>query len=279
MTRPAGSSPLARGLLRGHAHQAPGRGIIPARAGFTRWVGLIGLTYRDHPRSRGVYTRPSFWTASPPGSSPLARGLPAAPPPPASGRGIIPARAGFTRAPPVASAGGPDHPRSRGVYIDLPGEKGTQSGSSPLARGLQAVLPVGTGEGRIIPARAGFTSARARPPSGRPDHPRSRGVYLIWLVVTWYPSGSSPLARGLPRGRDRYADGHRIIPARAGFTTPGRCRSGRCADHPRSRGVYLGPSRGGRPRGGSSPLARGLRVSGPGHSGLLGIIPARAGFT
>ena len=50
-----GSSPLARGLRTGVIADALDLGIIPARAGFTRWVGLIGLTYRDHPRSRGVY--------------------------------------------------------------------------------------------------------------------------------------------------------------------------------------------------------------------------------
>ena len=71
----------------------------------------------------------------------------------------------------------------------------------------------------------------------------------------------------------------RIIPARAGFThyqPPHQCRP---ADHPRSRGVYT-DLRGleGSP-GGSSPLARGLRVSRRVRPAELGIIPARAGFT
>ena len=29
------------------------------------------------------------------------------------------------------------------------------------------------------------------------DHPRSRGVYDVWIMGLLYPLGSSPLARGL----------------------------------------------------------------------------------
>ena len=50
-------------------------------------------------------------------------------------------------------------------------------------------------------------------------------------------------------------------------------------DHPRSRGVYDGQVGGGLGAVGSSPLARGLLLLLP-HIGIvLGIIPARAGFT
>ena len=51
------------------------------------------------------------------------------------------------------------------------------------------------------------------------DHPRSRGVYLLDREGLSVTAGSSPLARGL---REDGADArgvHRIIPARAGFTT------------------------------------------------------------
>ena len=71
-----GSSPLARGL---HpvGHPNSGRlGIIPARAGFTQGVGPRSHEHWDHPRSRGVYTRPLDAFALCDGSSPLARGLP-----------------------------------------------------------------------------------------------------------------------------------------------------------------------------------------------------------
>ena len=54
---------------------------------------------------------------------------------------------------------------------------------------------------------------------------------------------------------------------------------GEVTDHPRSRGVYVtdAPVLMGPP--GSSPLARGLRISHPRPEGRRWIIPARAGFT
>ena len=53
----------------------------------------------------------------------------------------------------------------------------------------------------------------------------------------------------------------------------------RPADHPRSRGVYTGYSVTRTVRGGSSPLARGLRCPLSDKRLSAGIIPARAGFT
>ena len=92
-------------------------------------------------------------------------------------------------------------------------------------------------------------------------------------------SGSSPLARGL-RGLRRGAAGLiGIIPARAGFTSEAVRTGVDGLDHPRSRGVYITPSRPRDFRPGSSPLARGLLNPDP-TSGLSSrIIPARAGFT
>ena len=52
---------------------------------------------RDHPRSRGVYTRSPAPPRAAAGSSPLARGLPSTPTNLGLETGIIPARAGFTR--------------------------------------------------------------------------------------------------------------------------------------------------------------------------------------
>ena len=73
---PPGSSPLARGLPRA--------------------IAQVICQTGDHPRSRGVYSRPSL--SSPPlqGSSPLARGLPMVCPVGLLPARIIPARAGFT---------------------------------------------------------------------------------------------------------------------------------------------------------------------------------------
>ena len=294
-----GSSPLARGLHAGGVHQGAVGGIIPARAGFTAPRRAPRPRGRDHPRSRGVYVETSSSLLLASGSSPLARGLHSLPGAVEPGVWIIPARAGFTLGGSLDRVLDRDHPRSRGVYVLKSPQIGSQGGSSPLARGLQALDNGDPRAVRIIPARAGFT---VHPGGGGPglwDHPRSRGVYLggvrekiasldhprsrgvYHLIIDagrvfW---GSSPLARGLQRLRRRPRRGRRIIPARAGFTRC-RCEAGRQdQDHPRSRGVYATARRKNARTAGSSPLARGLPL--PWYRTLPepGIIPARAGFT
>ena len=102
------------------------------------------------------------------------------------------------------------------------------------------------------------------------------------MTVRTFPeawSGSSPLARGLLGAPLVLRQGVGIIPARAGFTVRHRgARQGRW-DHPRSRGVYSQPDDKGTNAWGSSPLARGLRVSTKDILAGGRIIPARAGFT
>ena len=73
--------------------------------------------------------------------------------------------------------------------------------------------------------------------------------------------------------------GNRIIPALAGNTvrTPDQVRA--VQDHPRSRGEYLGATRRGRCRWGSSPLSRGIHPKVAFSADLAGIIPALAGNT
>ena len=255
----AGSSPLARGLPSRLYHDARQARIIPARAGFTCGRCRHPWWRRDHPRSRGVYSRrpprPS-WTA---GSSPLARGLPGPTSPTRPAPRIIPARAGFTHLTGTMPAWAGDHPRSRGVYAARSRSCGVRAGSSPLARGL--------------PSRT------AAPPTPPVDHPRSRGVYAEAARCGCGFLGSSPLARGLPMEETIMTATARIIPARAGFTHIGTVRVLSWRDHPRSRGVYsmmaaISPS-----IQGSSPLARGLRDLAGDVVGAVRIIPARAGFT
>ena len=298
--RDHGSSPLARGLRTPPSSGGRFSGIIPARAGFTVDLDASHVWSPDHPRSRGVYPRTEtpVWSAE--GSSPLARGLPEELIDNLTTGRIIPARAGFTP-PGGGSPGRPgDHPRSRGVYpsppppppspsSDHPRSRGVYcrrrscrrdpSGSSPLARGLRSSSTRCEMRRGIIPARAGFTLPSNRRSTTRSDHPRSRGVYPVNADNVLGFGGSSPLARGLRRRLVVDDGGHRIIPARAGFTG-GRCRR-RCSsgDHPRSRGVYTPAAAPVATAGGSSPLARGLRVSRSWELSLRRIIPARAGFT
>ena len=131
----------------------------------------------------------------------------------------------------------------------------------------------------IIPARAGFTGDPPGAHPALPDHPRSRGVYDGCDYGPTEHDGSSPLARGLPLSDEERMALSGIIPARAGFTPREDPRCGSRWDHPRSRGVYLPTPPPRRPPCGSSPLARGLREARERIASLLGIIPARAGFT
>ena len=152
-----GSSPLARGLLTRRLYEEALDGIIPARAGFTRPHDRRGTGPGDHPRSRGVYVLPFSEGQGEPGSSPLARGLPASTVTPCTLTRIIPARAGFTLARVHKMAGTLDHPRSRGVYPAADPARRECGGSSPLARGLHRVGGARRVRPGIIPARAGFT--------------------------------------------------------------------------------------------------------------------------
>ena len=274
-----GSSPLARGLPDEIGVGSRRVGIIPARAGFTVSQASNARTTGDHPRSRGVYACLGIGDLGGWGSSPLARGLLIQVEPLADCNRIIPARAGFTVRAARASETVRDHPRSRGVYPEMPSDVITTRGSSPLARGLRSSSWVEVIKGGIIPARAGFTWAASRQSCPCQDHPRSRGVYWQIGVRRSVIRGSSPLARGLPMAPATFSQTTGIIPARAGFTLCDGPLGGVVEDHPRSRGVYTpSPSCDGRGLG-SSPLARGLHPPRRRRGLPIRIIPARAGFT
>ena len=274
-----GSSPLARGLPGGQRQRRLLRGIIPARAGFTRVRHWLIDGARDHPRSRGVYRDGETSNGVGPGSSPLARGLQGDQSSVRENIGIIPARAGFTHVHRRPGRERPDHPRSRGVYTrSSPPWKGTP-GSSPLARGLRGERVARCGRRGIIPARAGFTCCRPRAWRFQQDHPRSRGVYPALEPGDEVAVGSSPLARGLLPAVLCARPVRGIIPARAGFTLREYPSWKRQPDHPRSRGVYPVTERTDAGSHGSSPLARGLLADRTASTVSLGIIPARAGFT
>ena len=274
-----GSSPLARGLPGGVFHRVIHRGIIPARAGFTRACASQSGASGDHPRSRGVYWYENERGGGEFGSSPLARGLLVTFVTTWRPGGIIPARAGFTFHYQQEWKNLQDHPRSRGVYWGRRSLWPRLDGSSPLARGLRLGVDIDNFMGRIIPARAGFTLHDG--PNTIPcwDHPRSRGVYHKPRNTRACVVGSSPLARGLLRRVVHRVCDLRIIPARAGFTVEVELYVRFPQDHPRSRGVYArGDAQPVHERG-SSPLARGLLIAAVTMGVAIRIIPARAGFT
>ena len=276
----ASDHPRSRGVYRAcPASMSWGEGSSPLARGLRQRLPGAGPGRRDHPRSRGVYTRAICWLARTLGSSPLARGLHEGDLLAGADLGIIPARAGFTRLRTLSTGSARDHPRSRGVYFTAVPSQPGRCGSSPLARGLRYYKRTGAQERRIIPARAGFTLAWDSQALNLWDHPRSRGVYRPGTTPPTGDSGSSPLARGLHREDALTAGRARIIPARAGFTGPRSPPYGTGSDHPRSRGVYCSPCATPSPRRGSSPLARGLPEFLGDDTAMVGIIPARAGFT
>ena len=176
---PLGSSPHTRGLPYGRRGRLVGRGIIPAHAGFTVPVSVRGAGCGDHPRTRGVYGGVHLQGAGAAGSSPHTRGLLGDGDGGHFGLRIIPAHAGFTTSAWRSSRAWRDHPRTRGVYARPVEQPPLPTGSSPHTRGLQEAAVASKAVGGIIPAHAGFTSARAFIAWMRADHPRTRGVYKI----------------------------------------------------------------------------------------------------
>ena len=171
--------------------------------------------------------------------------------------GLIPARAGTTRACSRAARHVGAHPRSRGDHLLPSKHKGKRLGSSPLARGPLSHGLLGAGNRGLIPARAGTT--RVRPGRGRVKraHPRSRGDHRSRNPPLPVFPGSSPLARGplfdsLPPTRKTG-----LIPARAGTTLHRYRGTGRTGAHPRSRGDHTSTLKPWIDFEGSSPLARG----------------------
>ena len=176
----------------------PNSGIIPARAGFTRGLYVLGVKASDHPRSCGVYSVLTLVAFFIYGSSPLVRGLRESQYVRQSHGGIIPARAGFTLKSFTTKIIEEDHPRSCGVYVGAVGVHFGFPGSSPLVRGLQDPIPEGAPKNL--------------------DHPRSCGVYFLASSRLRPVRGSSPLVRGLPGTASMFLRVGGIIPARAGFT-------------------------------------------------------------
>ena len=192
---------------------------------------------------------------------------------------IIPALAGNTDFLDPRSTFQWDHPRSRGEYWGAKFVPRTIRGSSPLSRGIHAEVSVDWAVEGIIPALAGNTAPEFLLRPRIPDHPRSRGEYVLPFPRGPTTMGSSPLSRGIPPVTAAEAAALRIIPALAGNTFQACRDSHGEADHPRSRGEYIDGLwiRGG--CGGSSPLSRGIQYP---HGPLCEqprIIPALAGNT
>ncbi len=149
------------------------------------------------------------------------------------------------------------HPRWRGERAEHWQTGWVSLGSSPLARGTH-----GVGDLREVGALV---------------HPRWRGERLFVRPRNPIGNGSSPLARGTRKTGRSFCPIGRFIPAGAGNARVRDRRSGLRAVHPRWRGeralFRLSACR----TRGSSPLARGTRVSAAGVCAGARFIPAGAG--
>ena len=274
-----GSSPRVRGKRAPGALQGRGVRLIPARAGKTSRAAADRCGPPAHPRACGENVRGCDSLRLQRGSSPRVRGKR-----PGGGVGtvrprLIPARAGKTPYLPGKATATPAHPRACGENSSWRRRSAAAWGSSPRVRGKLAVTVRAASAARLIPARAGKTSARRSTSRATRAHPRACGENATSPADHAQGHGSSPRVRGkLPRVRNRRVD-RGLIPARAGKTAS-RCASYRAARaHPRACGENADPYDPATWWRGSSPRVRGKRRrSGPGRRGS-GLIPARAGKT
>ena len=114
----------------------------------------------------------------------------------------------------------------------------SNSGSSPLARGVLRVRASAVAAIGITPACAGSTYLSALVLCSARDHPRLRGEYLVSCHFPFSQLGSSPLARGVLHCIVTIVYSSRIIPACAGSTDKIKNDELSNGDHPRLRGEY-----------------------------------------
>ena len=125
-----GSSPHARGALRGHIRVDRGSRIIPACAGSTFSIVYSAKLAWDHPRMRGEHSAWRIWRLIVTGSSPHARGAQSRGGGTIDHGGIIPACAGSTA-------------KERSMAL-------TRKGSSPHARGAHFTTSASGRHSRLI---------------------------------------------------------------------------------------------------------------------------------
>ena len=193
------------------------------------------------------------------GSSPRVRGkrdLGALLPAPAR---LIPARAGKTREAAALIAGPPAHPRACGENHSAWQLVEPRRGSSPRVRGKLGGDGHGVQGAGLIPARAGKTRLRRMAATPLAAHPRACGENSSPRAAPPRRSGSSPRVRGKRRVYRIPRLEFRLIPARAGKTSPSPPETSSSAAHPRACGENPISSTSSISWRGSSPRVRGKR--------------------
>ena len=272
-----GSSPRVRGADPLALVCVPQDGIIPACAGSSRCSPPRASCWGDHPRACGEQRRSWMVLMSNPGSSPRVRGAGPSPITLGATCGIIPARAGSSRACGRGATGSWDHPRACGEQDEPNIVSCYPKGSSPRVRGAGQGRRLRHGAGGIIPARAGSSLTKQCKVSATRDHPRACGEQASATTVTTSFTGSSPRVRGAVTVRAALVSGSGIIPARAGSSARSQGRRVPRRDHPRACGEQTPRCAKSAAMAGSSPRVRGADFLGGVSAKDNGIIPARAG--
>ena len=176
-------------------------------------------------------------------------------------------------------AGARAHPRAGGENTHHSKLYVPSSGSSPRGRGKPIVTLAAFTVARLIPARAGKTSAADDATSADSAHPRMGGEnHLKMRMVGWYV-GSSPRGRGKRVSIPERRLFRRLIPARAGKTWTRLARWCMRRAHPRAGGENCAEESCRSPAPGSSPRGRGKHLASAHGAVVGGLIPARAGKT
>ena len=152
-------------------------------------------------------------------------------------------------------------------------------GSSPRVRGKPLLHGVAALADGLIPARAGKTSPGAAAACAGWAHPRACGENEVAGRGGEVPCGSSPRVRGKHAQEGALVVPRRLIPARAGKTSPPGCSSRHTPAHPRACGENGDCLPGCGPVGGSSPRVRGKPARADVVVAVPRLIPARAGKT
>ena len=192
---------------------------------------------------------------------------------------LIPARAGKTSTSPTPRRSRSAHPRACGENSTRWSLDDIDAGSSPRVRGKRPPIRASAHGRRLIPARAGKTSAPWGARGRMWAHPRACGENGFESGLDEVHDGSSPRVRGKPVLRGRVRRRQRLIPARAGKTTASHVTKCATSAHPRACGENMHKNVTNPTFTGSSPRVRGKRCRAP--PGMLRgrLIPARAGKT
>ena len=195
-TVPTGSSPRGRGKRPLPTGATPLTRLIPARAGKTVTGPPRASRPAAHPRAGGENRLAALVADEPPGSSPRGRGKRCIRYCPHPRSRLIPARAGKTADYRTRANGSRAHPRAGGENPCPQSRTCPGPGSSPRGRGKHPGRPRCRSRDRLIPARAGKTTAL--PSSGGPSwaHPRAGGENKVQASPPCVIQGSSPRGRG-----------------------------------------------------------------------------------